>query len=152
MKRLVIAGVAALALMLACQQKASAWGWQISGGIGIGFGWDCNGCCGCPSLGISLGLDWKCCCDCPCLGCYGGGCGYGGYAYSAPAFAAPYPSYAANYAPNASNALAYQLPAAPQQAAHPQTATLVPQPTLQPIGYYYGNYAYQQVPSYWYGR
>jgi hypothetical protein len=136
MKRLVIAGVAALALTMACQQKASAWGWQISGNIGI-----------------SLGLDCKCWCDCPCPTCYGGGGGgYGGYAYPAPAYAAPY--YAANYAPDAGSALAYQLPAAPQKAAQPQTSTVAAQPSLQPIGYSYGygNYGYYQVPSYWYGR
>jgi len=123
MKRLVIASVAALALTLACHQKAAAWGCQIGGCIGISI----NLCCTCSCD----------CCHCP-SPCYGGG--YSGYAYSAP-----YSSYAAGYAPNAGSAVAYQLP-----AAQPQTGTLVAQP--MGYSYAYGGFAYHGAPGYWYGR
>jgi hypothetical protein len=126
MKHLIIASVASLVLTLACQQKASAWGFQIGGCIGISISFDCS-----------------CCCTC-CPSPYGGG-GYGGYAYSAPAYSAPYSYYAAGYAPNAGSAVAYQLP-----AAQPQTGTLVAQP--MGYSYAYGGYAYYGAPGYWYGR
>ena len=83
MKRIVFAGLVALALTTVSQQKASAWGWQLSGS------W-------------SIGLDFKCWCDCPqaapCWANSGYGCAT--QAYAAPAYAynaggyAPAPAYA----------------------------------------------------------
>jgi hypothetical protein len=128
-----------LALTMACQQKASAWGWQLTG-----------------NLGISLGADFTCWCDCPAPGCHGAPAyGFPAYGYAPPVYAAPYPYYyAGGNAPEAANGSAYQT--APM--AQPQTPAVTAQRFVQPIGYYnyggygYGNYSYYQVPSYWYGR
>jgi hypothetical protein len=82
---------------------------------------------------LSLSGSWSCCTP-PC------GPGYY-YSYGAPQYyyasPASYPDYAPAHA------------AAPAPAAQPQG----PAVTVQQTGYYYyGNYGFYQVPSYWYGR
>jgi hypothetical protein len=138
MKRFAIAAVAALALTMACHQKASAWGWQLNG-----------------NLGISLGADFKCWCDCPTPGCYGAAAyGYPAYGYGPPAYAAPYAYQVGGNGQDPANSTARQ----PTPAALPQAPAVAAQPSLQQMGYYYyggygyGNYSYYQAPSYWYGR
>jgi hypothetical protein len=131
MKRIVFAGLVALALTAVSQQKASAWGWQLTGSWSIGANWQCWG--NCPQGGVPA---WAA----------------SSYGYPAPAYAyyggatAPAPVYAT--APQAQPA----APAAPL----PQGPAVAVQPSVQPIGYYYyggyGNYGYYQAPSYWYGR
>jgi hypothetical protein len=133
MKRIAWAGVAALALTLACQQKACAWDF----GVSVNFGVGCNG--------------HSCCShDCCFPGCY-----YFGYGYKwAPApchYHTPivWPCYGSGYGSAAYYGTSYQ--------AAPQYPAVVAQPAYSypnyAAGYYGGNaYAYNQAPSYWYGR
>jgi hypothetical protein len=140
MKRLMMAGVLALAMIAASQQTASAW------------------CC--FSMGGSFHINYQgggCCFNCsynstapPCCGSGFGGFGYGGFAGYPPVFGGyGYDGYA--YAPAAPHA-APQAPAAPTQTTTAQQVGYYPQ---SGYGYGYGNgygYGYGQAPSYWYGN
>jgi hypothetical protein len=131
MKRLALAGVVALTLTLACQQKAAA------GGFGIQF-----------NIGGNCSSSSCCSGHCSCPGCYY--CGYG-YAW-APApcsYNTPivWPCNSGGYSADAYYGMGNQA-VAPAYAAQP--ASYYPS---YAGGYYGGNYyASNQGPGYWYGR
>ena len=141
MKRLVLGAAAALVLTLTCQQQAAASGFSFNGSVGVSVSVSANFQC------------WGCCqpsCWSACPSCYGGGYGYSAPAYyAAPSYYPSYPTYAGSYAPAANYGTVQQAPAAPL----PQGPAIANQGGVQTMGYsYYGNYGYNQVPSYWYGR
>jgi hypothetical protein len=145
MKRLMMAGVLALALVAASQQTASA-GCCFSMGGSFHINYTGSGCC----FSCNFNSMAPCCGPGGFGGGYGGGYG-GGFAGSPPVFGGyGYDGYA--YAPPA----AHPAPQAPAPAA---------QSTAQQVGYYpqtgygygYGTgygygYGYGQAPGYWYGN
>jgi hypothetical protein len=143
MKRMMMAGLLALAVLAGAQQKASAnFCFNFSLGANCSFEWS-GFCCGfwcCPNPCSSCGPP---CCYCPPVPY--GGCpapSYGGYLPPA--------------GPACDPAVAYGYGAAPGYA--PQAA---PSTAPQPAGYgqngtyqvgYYPQGGYGAAPSYWYGR
>ena len=148
MKRLVVAGVLALAVLTASQQQASAW---CRCNMSFGFNWTIEGggnsllwglyqsspgpCCGSPGCvfgAVPFGANWNC---------------------AAPGYAAPVYAGLPNYG----------APAPVQPKPTPTTTPQQPVSTsVNPVSYYapasygsyypYNNYNSGQVPSYWYGR
>ncbi len=126
MKRLIVAGLLALALTASSAQDASAWcRFNFSAGINISyestgsnFCWTVNRCSNPPPA----------CAYPACFPGYAAGYagGYGGY-----------PAYAYNYGNYGGAA-----PAAPAAAAAA--------PATQQVGYYFYGQGY--APSYWYGQ
>jgi hypothetical protein len=133
MKRMIVAGALALALMGVSQQQASAWSkFNFSGGFNIC--WERSGSC--------FSCTWS---SCP-----GPYCG-AGYGYAAPAVYAGPPAYDAHaYGPAYAPGYGYgdQAYAATQPA--PQQAPAAAPAPMQQAGFYY--YGYNQAPNYWYGR
>jgi hypothetical protein len=132
MKRFALAGLLAVAGLIAVQQQASA-GCGFSGSIGLNYSFNCGcygPCCG-PNCGFTAPAPTWLYPPAP----YWAGGGYDGASY--------YPGYAS-------------------QAPAPQAAPAAPAParsgaTTTPVGYYYYPYTYgygydYQAPSYWYGR
>jgi hypothetical protein len=136
MKRFLIVCAAALAVLAASEQKASA-NFKINFSAGLNFSCEFGGCygfcfgCGCAPSG----------CGVSCYPGYGYGAAYqGGYCYApqAQAWGGDGSAYAVapQYAP---------------QTAPAQKAAPVSTPTAQQIGYY-PSAGYYQAPSYWYGN
>jgi hypothetical protein len=122
MRKMMVAGLLALALTATGQQKASAW---------CKFSWTC----GFNMTYESTGTCWNWCLSCkpnpppPCYnGCYPGSYGYSGYGYGYGYAAAPAAPAAAAAAPATTAPAAYQF---------------------QQVGYSF--YGQGQAPSYWYG-
>jgi hypothetical protein len=153
MKRLMVAGLLALAALVGSQQKASAWiKWNFNAGInasGEGGGnsllWGLYQSspypgCGVPgyNLGPSPFNNTNCCQAVPAPA----------LAYPAPCAAPGYPAAVAPVAP---------APAVPHPVVAPVGQTAVHPVSYSAPGYYpyyqpYSGYYPAQVPSYWYGR
>jgi hypothetical protein len=127
MKKMLVAGVMALALTATSHQQASAWcKFNFSAGINMSY----------ESTGSCFGWGFNCVPNPPPCG-YAGGCQY-------PNAYTPYA-----YGPTNGYAPAYgYAPAAPAQVA--PAATVANPARTQQVGYYFYGQGY--TPSYWYGN
>jgi hypothetical protein len=135
MKKLLVAGAFALALVAGSQQSASAWS-HFKFGVGLNVDWSCG----------NNNLLWGVyrCGPTPEYG------GPGGYAPAPAQFG--YPSQPGFYAPAPTPAHGQNTPPASQLAAYPasnyyqanytQPAGYYPMSYYQPSNYYYPNYTY----------
>jgi hypothetical protein len=133
MKKLVMASLLALGVLVVGQQRASAWS-EFKFSAGVNLSWRSSGSC--TNFGIyrtSTPYD-----TCPPFGCASGFPYFGGYA-AAPGAESYYGNVAA------------QAPAA-QPAGPAQTYNPYYNSGYQPVGYTYSGYSNYQAPGYWNGR
>jgi hypothetical protein len=141
MKKLVMASVLALGLVLVGQQRASAWhDFKFSAGVSISWCGGGNSYC----KGRIQGADWP--------GTDGGLPGYSGYYADGAApstWQAPAPTPAAESKPAAgSSPQTYN----PYYNSGYQPVGYYYTTGYQPVGYTYPGYYQAPVPAYWYGR
>ena len=143
MKRMIVAGLLALAALVGTQQKASAWcRWNFNAGINWNY------------EGGGNSLLWGLYQSSPAPGCGVPGCVLQGAPFNNTNCCQAMPGPALAY-PGYSVAPVAPAPAAPHPTSAPAAQTAVHPASYSTTGYYpydQPNYYSGQVPSYWYGR